>query len=382
VSRPSRAPASDVSLAALSGADVADALARLRDTAPLVWVPVLDGWLTTTHALASAVMRDPATYTVDDPRFSTAQVVGPSMLSTDGAEHRRHRSPFGPPFRAARLEERFGEHVRAVAAELVEAVVPDGSADLRAVLAGPLSVLVIAEALGLRDVTASTVLGWYAAIVGAVSTITEGGTPDPAGSRAIDDLAAAVRRHLDESPVLAGARADLSTGEVVSNAAVMMFGGIETTEAMIGNALVHLLGSEGADASLDAVVEESLRLEPAAAFVDRYATRDVRVGAAEVRRGDLVRVSLGAANRDPAVFADPDRFDPGRPDLRKQVAFARGPHACVAMDLARLETVVALRTVLDRLPGVRLAAPAPVTGLVFRKPAAVQVRWRAPTTHG
>jgi cytochrome P450 len=375
VSRVDRTPSSDVSIADLSGPDAAGTLAGLRSTAPLVWVPVLDGWLTTTHDLASAVMRDPATYTVDDPRFSTAQVVGPSMLSTDGGEHRRHRSPFGPPFRAARLQERFGEHVRVVAGELVDAVAADGRADLRAALAGPLSVLVIAEALGLRDVTASTVLGWYAAIVGAVATITEGGTPDAGSERAIDDLATAVRRHVDESPVLAGARADLTEDEVVSNAAVMMFGGIETTEAMICNALVHLLTSGLTDADLDAVVEESLRLEPAAAFVDRYATRDVVVGEARVVAGDLVRVSLGAANRDPAVFADPDRFDPGRPDLRKQVAFARGPHACVAMDLARLETVVALRTVLDRLPGVHLAAPAPATGLVFRKPAAVPVAW-------
>jgi len=370
-----RTPTSDVALVDLSGPDAAHALDRLRRQGPLVWVPVLDGWLTTTHDLASTVMRDPATYTVEDPRFSTARVVGPSMLSTDGAEHRRHRSPFGPPFRAARVEERFGDHVRSVAEDLVDRVVPDGRADLRAALAGPLSVLVIADALGLRDVTAPTVLSWYAAIVGAVSTITEGGTPDPTSTQAIDDLASAVRRHLDESPILGGARTDLTEDEVVSNAAVMMFGGIETTEAMICNALVHLLGSDQPRDDLDRVVEESLRLEPAAAFVDRYATRDVIVRDAHVVAGDLVRVSLGAANRDPVVFAEPDVYDPGRPDLHKQVAFARGPHACVAMDLARLETVVALRTVLDRLPRARLTNPAPITGLVFRKPAEVPVEW-------
>jgi len=331
-------------------------------------------------------MRDATTYTVDDPRFSTAQVVGPSMLSTDGPEHRRHRAPFARPFRAAHLEARFGDDVRALAAGLVDEVACQGAADLRAALAGPLSVSVIAQALGLR-VDARSVLGWYAAIVAAVSAITAGGSADASSRAAIEELAAAVLRSLHDgaSPVLDAAHGSLSDAEVISNAAVMMFGGIETTEAMICNAVVHLLGDHDGlsavrsdDALLAAAVEESLRLEPAAAFVDRYATREVSVGDAVVRRGDLVRVSISAANRDPAVFADPDRFDLRRPGLRSQVAFARGPHACIAMDLARLETVVALRTVLDRLPGLSLDGPAPVRGLVFRKPAAVPVRWDSP----
>ena len=70
------------------------ALARLRDHEPVSWVPVLDGWLVTRRDLCIEVMRDAARFTVDDPRFSTAQVVGPSMLSLDGDEHRRHRDPF------------------------------------------------------------------------------------------------------------------------------------------------------------------------------------------------------------------------------------------------------------------------------------------------
>ena len=74
-------------------------LARLRGTEPVAWVPVLGGWLVTRYDLAVRVMRSPALYTVDDPRFSTARVVGRSMLSTDGAEHGRHREPFAQPFK-------------------------------------------------------------------------------------------------------------------------------------------------------------------------------------------------------------------------------------------------------------------------------------------
>ena len=89
-----------------------------------------------------------------------------------------------------------------------------------------------------------------------------------------------------------------------------------------------------------------------------------------IAKGDLVIVSISAANRDPAVFADPDRFDPHRPDARRHLAFAAGPHVCLGMHLARLEAHTALAALLERLPRLR-AVPerrqAP-RGLVFRKP--------------
>jgi cytochrome P450 len=160
-----------------------------------------------------------------------------------------------------------------------------------------------------------------------------------------------------------------------------MFGGIETTEGMILNALWFLLRHDAArqevlaDGRLaEAAVEESLRLEPAAAVVDRYATRDVELGGAAIRAGDLVTVSLAGANRDPTVFAEPDRYDLRRPNAKQHLAFAAGPHVCIGMDLARLEAVAAVRTLLARYPSVRLdpGAPPP-TGLVFRKPVAMPV---------
>src|SRR5271170_4018202 len=82
-------------------------LARLRAAEPVSWLPVLGGWLVTRYDLAVRVMGDPATFTVDDARFSTSRVVGPSMLSLDGTDHVRHREPFAPPFRPARVRDRF-----------------------------------------------------------------------------------------------------------------------------------------------------------------------------------------------------------------------------------------------------------------------------------
>jgi cytochrome P450 len=174
---------------------------------------------------------------------------------------------------------------------------------------------------------------------------------------------------------------------VVSNAAVLMFGGIETTEGMICNAVLHLLGHPDrlyeviADEHLAVnAVEESLRLEPAAAVVDRYATADVTLGRAAIRRGDLVTVSLSGAGRDPAFFPDPDRFDVHRENARQNLAFAHGPHFCLGAHLARAEARAAILALLRRLPALRLdpAHPAAPRGVVFRKPPALRVLWDAP----
>jgi len=128
---------------------------------------------------------------------------------------------------------------------------------------------------------------------------------------------------------------------------------------------------------LPAAIEESLRLEPAAAVVDRYATRDASIGGARIRRGEPVTVSLAGANRDPAVFPEPDRFDVRRPNSARHLAFARGPHFCLGAHLARLEATAAVAAVLDGLPGLRLDAGQPSVphGLIFRKPDALRVRW-------
>jgi len=102
------------------------------------------------------------------------------------------------------------------------------------------------------------------------------------------------------------------------------------------------------------------------------------LGGAQIAGGDLVRLSIAGANRDPAVFADPDRFDPSRPNLRRHVAFAQGPHVCVGVHLARLEARTAVGALLRRFPRLRLDAdrsPPDVHGLVFRKPRVLYARW-------
>jgi cytochrome P450 len=425
------------------------ALARLRAAEPVSWVPVLNGWLVTRRDLALAVMRDSVAFTVDDPRFSTARIVGPSMLSLDGPEHDRHRRPFAAPFSQAAVHEQLEAFVTGEAERLVSVMRPAGRGDLSRSLAAPLSVAVVARALGLGHLDPGTILSWYDAIVGAVSQLAaadpgaaDPGVADPgtalpplpgvtAGAAAFeqlsDSLLAVIANGAGASlladaarPALrtirgrraagpggtdhggtgasgtgpdgrsqgepAPAATGLSPDEIVSNAAVLMFGGIETTEGMIANAAWHLLSHPS---QLDLVrtdpgllpqaIEESLRLEPAAAVVDRYATRDAGLGGAVLTRGDLVSVSVAGAGRDPAAFPEPDRFDVRRGNAAQNLAFARGPHFCLGVHLARLEARAALGAVLRHLPGLRLDPDHPVApgGLVFRKPPALPVLWDA-----
>ena len=418
-------------------------LRRLRAREPVSWLPALGGWLVTSRAEALRVLRDSQTFTVDDPRFSTARVIGPSMLSLDGAEHKRHRDPFAEAFRRAEVQGRLERSVEAEAERLVSGFAAAGHAELRRSLAGPLAVSAVAEVLGLGQTDPATVLAWYDEIVGAVTALAgQSGAPeDPgadndgsaratagtsagagAGTNAGTDVGSGVGSGTgvgsgvgvgsDAGAGSPGARAfgmlsdrlheviargpggslladaagtgRLRGSEVVSNAAVLMFGGIETTEGMICNAVWHLLGQAGplrevtADPALAAnAVEESLRLEPAAAVVDRYATAGVSLAGAAIQRGDLVTVSLAGAARDPAFFTEPDRFDVHRDNARNSLAFAHGPHFCIGAHLARLEARAALLALLRRLPGLRLdpARPSAPRGVVFRKPPALHVLW-------
>ncbi len=384
-------------------------LSRLREHEPVSWIPALNGWLVTRHDLALEVMRDARTFTVDDPRFSTAQVIGPSMLSLDGDQHARHRAPFVGPFRAVAVQERFAGDATDEAERLIDGLAPAGAAELRRSFAGPLAAAIVARALGLDRREVPVVLAWYDAIVTSVTRITAGEPPTPEGEVAFNGLrerleavitdgrdssllasaalgaGAAVGSGADVGPDPASA---LSHQQIVSNAAVLLFGGIETTEGMIANLVLHLLRRPELvpqvredPERLDAAIDESLRLEPAAAVIDRYTTIGATLGAVSIPRGELVRISISAANRDPAVFLDPDAFDLARPNPRRHLAFAQGPHVCVGVHLARLEARVSVGALLRGLPGLRLdpARRSAARGLVFRKPPRLDVVWTSPT---
>ncbi len=359
-------------------------LHRLRRQQPVAWVDSLAGWLVTSHQLCVEVMLDPDTFTVDDPRFSTQQVIGPSMLSLDGLEHRRHRDPFAGPLRSAKIKQ-LREEIASDARRLVSRVATDGGGDLRATVAAPLAVTVMVGLLDLADVSVSDVLAWYDEIVDAVHTVTAGGEVPGSALSAFEELKEAVSGNLSSSDLLSvvDRSGTLDVDEIVSNVAVLLFGGIVTSESSTAIAYRYLLDDPQLHRLLldqpslaAAFVEETLRLEPSASAVDRYATRDTVLGGVRLTEGDLVRVSLSAANRDPTVFSVPDHLDINRSNQGRSLTFARGPHACLGIHLARVETVAAVEAILGHPEQPVADGLDPITGLVFRVPETVDATWR------
>nr|WHW29275.1 putative cytochrome P450 [uncultured bacterium] len=372
----------------LLATDPYETLHQLRSTKPVAWIPSLNGWLVTRRDLAVEAMRNPETFTVEDERFTTQQVLGPSMLSLDGAEHERHRKPFAPAFRPSTVRTGLETYLFEEARRLVDGLKPNRQAELRTQLAGPLAVNTITRFLELEGVESETVLTWYSHISDAIVGLAGGRPISDACRSAVADVANRVDETVrgGASEFLQSLEEDgsLRPDELGPATIVLMFGGIETSEGMTANALWHLLSHPGTlrrvqahPELLSAAIEESLRLEPAASVVDRYATRDLNFGGAQIREGDLVTLSLLGANRDPDVFEHPDEFDIDRTNLGQHVTFVQGPHGCIGLHLARLETEAALSAVLDLGSALRLdvANSSGPQGLIFRKPQAVAARW-------
>ena len=192
---------------------------------------MLNAWLVTRRDLTIEVMRDTKTYTVDHPSFSTAQIVGPSMLSLDGDEHRRHRDPFEAPFRRRAVEDRFSTPVAAHIEQLLDGFTANGHAELRRDFAGPVAVKTMITALGLEDTSVSAVLGWYDTIVDAVTQVTAGQPVSQEGRVAFTALRDNLLPTLSRQPetnllaAVSGMNSGLSEDEIVSNAAILLFGG-------------------------------------------------------------------------------------------------------------------------------------------------------------
>lgn len=383
-------PDGELEYADFAGGEMHAVLAGLRLRAPVAWIESAQGWLVTSHDLAGRIMRDAELFTVADPRFSTTRVIGPSMVSLDGPQHLRQRESFAEQLRPRNVQDHAAAVTAATADALLASFRSRGAAEIRHEFAGPVVGAVTVSILGLTEVPPASLMAWCTAIDEEVEYLTLGAPARARTSVALRSLRACVARALDHprsdsilQAVAAGS--DLDRDELLANAVFLALASINP-EAAILNTLFHLLRQPDqlelvrADPDLlRGAIAESQRLEPATAFVDRYATADVSLGGCEVRRGDLVRISICAANRDSSVFADPDRFDSRRANVRSQLTFATGPHMCIGIHLTRLEATIALDRLVRGLPGLRLdpGYEEQPQGLIFRKPAALHLRWDA-----
>lgn len=341
------------------------------------------------HDACQQVLRDPATFSSDLYADITGVVMGHTILEMGGEEHRTHRLLVSPAFRRTVLGRWERELVRVVADELIDRIADRGRADLVRDLTFALPVRVIARILGLPDQDYAQFARWSIELLSFALNPTRG----LAASAALRDYFSAVLAERRAAPAddlisdLAVASIEgqaLTDEEIYAFLRLLLPAGVETTYRSSGN-LIHALlthtdqlAALRADRGLlPAAIEEGLRWEPPILFVMRRVTRDCELAGVAIPADSVVSVSIGAANRDPAHVVAADRFDIRRPNPR-HLTFGEGPHICLGMHLARLETRVAVDRLLDRLPDLRLdpdGKDAYIGGVFFRSPLALPVRW-------
>lgn len=379
------------------------AYAELRATEPVARVRTADGraaWLVTSYDAVSTVLSDPRFVVT----FPGAEEAGGGSLLQDGEAHARLRRLVARAF-TGRAVAALGPRVERLANDRVEAMAARGApADLVADFAAPLAIDVICEMFGIaiegraefrRLADAASAADPFALDADEeTAAATQRAWSAFAGH--VADLVAAKREALGDDllSALIGVRdADdgrLTDEELVMLALTIVASGYLTATNAVAVAAMQLVTEDrlaelaGAD-RFDVVVEEVVRRvagltgEP----FPRYAREAVELAGVSIAAGDLVLVRLGAANRDPARFVDPDRFLPDRDlhdrDLGPHLAFGRGPHYCLGAALARVEVGAALRALAHRLPGLRLHVPVDEVGWIRSHadtgPTAVPVAW-------
>jgi hypothetical protein len=361
----------------------------LRERDPVHRSRAIRGWVVFRHADCLEILRD-TRFSADDRHYvgfageraaaiadglvDPSQPEEPVMLRRDPPDHTRLRGLVSRAF-TPRAVEKLLPRVEAIADELFTQLARRREFDLIADFAVPLPVTIIAEMLGIPAADREIFKRWSDHLVGFLDPLA---SPGPAVlRRTADELFAYVdrvagerrRRPADDllsALVLAEDAGDrLSTQELYGTVALLLAAGNETTTNLIGNGVLALLRHpselerlrEEPGLAADAV-EELLRFDSPVQVTMRIPTEDVDLHGCRLAKGQAVVTVLGSANRDPEVFADPERLDLARRDNR-HLSFGHGIHFCLGAQLARLEGRVAIGELVRRFPDLRLAGPEP-----------------------
>ncbi|HMG20251.1 MAG TPA: cytochrome P450 [Kofleriaceae bacterium] len=383
--------------------------------APVFYAPSIDYYVVTRYADVVEVFQDPATYSAAAAQLPLVPLVPeaqqillagghkpqPSMVSLDPPAHGRLRRPAARAFAVKRVNDMVPT-IHRVASRLLDAIdaasAADGAAafELVEALAFPLPASIVFALMGAPEADHPQLkrwcgyraaLGWgrprpedqveiathMAAYRGYLRELVDAKRAAPG-----DDLASDLLAIHDEDP------AQLALAEIASILFSLSFAGHETTTGLIGNTVRRLLEQpERWDeiarqpALIPAAVDESLRFDPSVPVWRRITTRPAALGGVELPRGAKLFLWLAAANRDPSVFAAPDRFDLHRGNADQHLAFGRGLHYCLGAHLGKLEARIALELLAARHPRLRLVPDQPLRfhpNISFRGPVQLWVR--------
>lgn len=364
-------------------------LAQARVEAPVFYIPELDYWCVTRHEDVAKIYRDPISFSSEgmhDMRVpmpaAVVKDVGPNYVfpfkgqlnTTDPPQHTRIRKLMMKAFTPRQVGGREGE-IRNIANDLIDSFPDEGVIELVSAYTSLVPTRVIALVLGMDQELAPKFSGW----VGAFFALSA--SPEMAEEEAtmhwsrlveFDRLTRAFVEERRESPAddltseLIRAESDdgspsLTDDELLANILGLIAAASDTTSILIANTVYMLLRKPqlweaiSADRTLiPAAVEEALRLRSPVRGNRRTTTRDVELGGVKIPAGVSIYFQLGSANRDEAVFENPEQYDLRRENVGEHLGLGYGPHFCIGASLARLEARVAVETLIRRVPELRL----------------------------
>ncbi len=363
---------------------------RLRSEDPVHWDHYLHTWVVTCYADVITVLRYFSAHRIPTPEQLTAlglsamtplaQMMAHQTMFLDPPAHTRMREITSKAFAPCQVEI-LRSHIRDITNSLLDAIEDKGHMDVIADLAYPLSAMVTAKMLGVPTSDWKQLTMWSADLGKVLGNFQYNLEHIQQVVGSLEEMTTYFRTAIEDqkkhprdgfistflNAEMAGER--LTDEEIVANALLVMAGGQEETTNLIGNGILTLLRHQDqleklrADLSLlPSAVEEVLRYESASQYTARLAHDDVELGGKKIRKRQAVIAVMGAANRDPERFPDPDSFDICRQDNR-HLTFGWASHFCVGAQIARIEAKNAFGAVLERMPNLQLA-PGP---LVWRE---------------
>lgn len=369
--------------------------AMLRRKEPVVWAPRLGAWLVSRHEDVRFMLEHPELFAPDRSWLLSGEHQGRAGTSAaapaNGAGHGLpDQTHFEPGAIAKFLQERIAFRVKS----LINGFAKQRDVDLRAAFAARLPVLVMLDLLGLPDKDETLLRAWYESFEAAMAH------PDAerrtVAEANLDAFHAYMQKHIvaarkASKPTLlqiflAPRQGNtLSDVEIRRHAFAVFMGGITTVEAVLLNTLWALFQHKEAlsrvredQSRIAPAIEETIRWLSPVQAVTRHTVKAMDVGGVRIPKGAAVHGLLGAANRDEAVFADPDRFDLDRANLDKHLGFAADPSACLGRHLARAQARTALEALFEQIPDLALAEHTRPVGYPYRRSLELRARWTTP----
>jgi cytochrome P450 len=383
----------------------------LRETEPIYWSDAVRGWLISRYEDVLGCFRD-SRVSSDRTGFFEVQLQGfgmeaaegflntvrRQMVMRDGVDHIRLRRQASPGFSPQALDA-YRPAIRRIMGELLDRVQPLGQMDLVKEISYQLPPLVIAEILGIPAGDRDRFQKWAAPQAefsnpGPGANMVELGRRASRAVKELGDYLGEVIHERRKHPgqdilskmIHAQEMGQMSHEDLVAQSILILTAGHLTTTDQISNGIYDLLTHpdqlhklQEDRTLLSSAVEEMMRFTPAVPFGFRVAASDIPLRGRTIRKGDTLYLGLASANRDPSVFADPDRFDISRDYTQhKHMSFGFGSHHCLGAGLARRELEIVTEMLLERLPGLRLdetQQPQPKLSLIFHGFNSLPLRW-------